>query len=331
MLKVALLGCGTMGKTHVQGYKKMDDVDVVAVCDIREEFAQFAADELNSKVYLDFDEMMANESFDMIDICLPTYMHHDYAIAAMKQGKAVFCEKPIALSLEDAKEMIDTAKEENVKFSVGHVLRFFPTYAKAAEKFTNDNLGQARLIRTVRNQGFPMWSWNDWFSDYSLSGGPYVDLMIHDLDWIVHSFGKVERVYARSHIGDKQDQSIAILRLENGAIVHAESSWAYPQGSPFKMSFEIVGTQGQLEYDNQLDASITLQTRPDDQFNQSSYSPDASLQEPYYAELRSFVDHVAYDAELFVTPSQAYESLKVALAAKKSAETQKAVIIEKEF
>lgn len=331
MLKVALLGCGTMGGTHSRAYKKMDDVEIVAVCDIREDFAKNIADVHGSKVYLDFDEMMENEDFDVLDLCLPTYLHHEYAIKAMRQSKHVFCEKPISLSLDDAREMIDVAKEEKVKFSVGHVVRFFPSYTQAAEHFVADDLGEARLIRTVRNQAFPMWSWDQWFSDYDRSGGPYVDLMIHDLDWIIHSFGSVKRVYARSHIGDKQDQSIAILKLDNGAIVHAEASWAYPQGSPFKMAYEIVGTKGQLEYDNQKDSSVMLQSIQEEQFTQAKSSPDFIYSEPYYAELRSFVDHVMHDKELVVTPEQAYESLKVALAAKKSAETNKPVVIEKEF
>lgn len=330
MLKVALLGCGTMGRTHSRAYNKMDDVDVVAVCDIREDFANTIGEALDAKVYLDFDEMMNSEEFDMIDICLPTYLHKEYAIKAMKQGKDVFCEKPIALTTSDARKMIDTAKEENVKFSVGHVLRFFPTYSAAAEKFNGNQLGSAKLIRTVRNQAFPMWSWNGWFSDYDLSGGPYVDLMIHDIDWIIHSFGSVQRVFAQSYIGDKQDQSIALLRLDNGAIVHAESSWAYPQGAPFKMAFEIVGTHGQLEYDNQKDASILLQKTVDEKFTQNTSSPDDYFDEPYYAELRSFINHIKYNDELVVTPEQAYESLKVVLALKESSETKKPVFIGKE-
>ena len=274
---------------------------------------------------------MKNEEIDMVDICLPTYLHHEYAIKAIKESKDVFCEKPIALDLKEAREIIDLAKTENVKLSVCHVLRFFPNYSHAVDHFTEDALGEAKLIRTVRNQAFPMWSWDQWFSDYDRSGGPYVDLMIHDLDWIIHNFGAVERVYARSIIGDKQDQSIAVLRLKNGAIVHAEASWAYPQGAPFKMAFEVVGTKGQLEYDNQKDASMGLQTIDEGVFVQKLSSPDANQEEPYYAELRNFINHVIYDEALVVTPEQAYESLKVALAAKKSSEENRPIDIEKEF
>lgn len=331
MLKIALLGCGTMGGTHSRAYKKMKDVKIVAVCDIRKEFADNIAKEHDANVYLDFDEMMEKEAFDVLDLCLPTYLHHEFAIKAMRQSKHVFCEKPIALNLEDARDMINVAKEENVKFSVGHVLRFFPSYTKAASHFVDGDLGEAKLIRTVRNQAFPMWSWDQWFSDYDRSGGPYVDLMIHDLDWIIHNFGSVKRVYARSHIGHQQDQSIAVLKLDNGAIVHAEASWAYPQGAAFKMAYEIVGTQGQLEYDNQKDSSVLLQNAEGGTFKESKSSPDFIYSEPYYAELRSFYDHVIHDKALIVTPEQAYQSLQVALAAKKSAETKSPVFIEKEF
>ena len=119
--------------------------------------------------------------------------------------------------------------------------------------------------------------------------------------------------------------------MKNGAIVHAEASWAYPQGAPFKMAFEVVGTKGQLEYDNQKDASMGLQTIDEGVFVQKLSSPDANQEEPYYAELRNFINHVIYDEALVVTPEQAYESLKVALAAKKSSEENRPIDIEKEF
>ena len=105
MVKVALLGCGMMGTTHANSYKNISNAKLVAVCDISKEKSDQIASINGSKAYLDFETMMQNEEFDILDVCLPTYMHKDYAVKAMEKGKNVFCEKPIALTVEDADEI----------------------------------------------------------------------------------------------------------------------------------------------------------------------------------------------------------------------------------
>ena len=129
----------------------------------------------------------------------------------MRAGKHVFCEKPVARTAEEAEDMIAVARECGVKFSVGHVLRFFPNYVDAASLCASGRLGTPRLIRTMRNQAFPAWSWEGWYQDYEKSGGPILDLVIHDLDWIMHSFGDVQRVYALSLGGTVPGQEHCML------------------------------------------------------------------------------------------------------------------------
>ena len=111
MKKVALIGAGTMGRTHCNAYLSIEDAKLVAVCDINEEKANMLCEKHGAKSYTDYETMISNEEFDILDICLPTYLHSKYAIDAMKRGKNVFCEKPIALTLEEAEEMTKTAKE----------------------------------------------------------------------------------------------------------------------------------------------------------------------------------------------------------------------------
>ena len=312
MVRIALIGCGTMGRTHCRAYAEITEALVLSD---------------STKRFTDFSALMEQGEFDVLDICLPTYLHKEYAVQAMRAGKHVFCEKPIALSNEDAQEMLNCARENHVKFSVGQVLRFFPMYRNAAQQVKSGRLGAPRLIRTIRNQAFPQWSWQGWYEDYSKSGGPIVDLAIHDIDWIVGNFGKVKRVYARALMGstERQDHCVITLRLANGGIAHVEASWAYPRGSVFHTAFEIVGTQAQIEYDSIANASIHCQTFENGVHADIYSSPVEGTLEPYCAELLAFVNSVSQNGPLEVTGEDAAETLRVALAALESAKTGRPV------
>ena len=330
MKKVALIGAGTMGRTHCNAYLSIEDAKLVAVCDINEEKANMLCEKHGAKSYTDYETMISNEEFDILDICLPTYLHSKYAIDAMKRGKNVFCEKPIALTLEEAEEMTKTAKEYGVKFSVGHVLRFFPQYKNAVSIVNDGKIGSPRLIRTTRNQAFPNWSWENWYADYSKSGGPILDLVIHDIDWIIASFGDIERVYASSFNGkvEKQEHCMCILRLKNGAVAHVEGSWAYPQGSVFRMTYEVIGTDGEIEYDSVKDSPILIQTNNDGVHKNEYLNPMYGNAEPYGAEIRAFVEAVDQNKDVVIKGEDAIKALKVCLACIKSSETGESVTID---
>ena len=328
MLKVALVGCGTMGKTHAQGYGTIPNAKVVAVCDIREEEGRKVADIFGAKYYQDYDRMLAEGDFDVVDLCIPTYMHKDFAIKAMELRKHVFCEKPIANTVEDAQIMIDKAQEMGVKFSVGHVVRFFPAYKKAIETIQEGRIGTPKLIRTTRNGAYPSWSWQDWYSNYEYSGGPLVDLVIHDLDWIIHHFGDVKRVYAKSLNGKikGQDHCLVTLRLNNGAIANVEGSWGYPQGAIFGSTFEVIGTQGQIEFDSRKSSPIQKQTNHGT-FSCSFENPLQPNEEPYTHELQVFINAIVENQAPLITGEQAKKALQVALAAIESSKTGQPVTL----
>lgn len=321
MVRVALLGCGTMGKTHAQCYRFLQDVKVVAVCDIRTEKAQEIASLLGCDAVFSFEALNLGYTYDVLDICLPTYLHAEYAIAAMNTAKHVFCEKPIALCLEDAERMIQTAKENAVVISIGHVLRFFPQYVQAVRTVEEGRLGTVRLIRTSRNQAFPPWSWEHWYQDTEKSGGPEIDLAIHDYDWILHNFGPVQRVYAKNLSRNGQMHSLAILRLANGTIAHVEASWALPKGIEFRTTFELIGTEGELCYDSSKDCPLKVQVS-DDEKNPISYdNPLNDGANPYCAELKAFFDAVQMGTKPPVSVEEAKQALRLSLAVLESAKT----------
>lgn len=325
MIKVAIVGCGTMGNVHAKGYVNIKNAKVVAVCDIRKEKGMAMSEFLDAKYYESYDEML-KEDVDIIDICLPTYMHKEFALKAMEVGKHVFCEKPIALSVEDAEEMLNKAKEKGVKLSVGHVVRFFPSYKNAVSLVKEGKIGTPKLIRTTRNGAYPGWSWENWYSHYELSGGPLLDLIIHDIDWIISNFGDVQRVFAKSFNGkvERQDHCLVTLTLKNGALAHVEGSWAYPDGAIFGSTFEIIGTTGQIESDSRSSSPIKKYTN-NGAFNMDLDSPLNYKDEPYTAELQEFINAVTEDREPLITGEAAIKAIKVSLAAIKSSKTAEAI------
>lgn len=327
MIKVALIGCGMMGNCHSNSYKSIEDAKVVAVCDLDYQKAEKIAKVHGARIYTDVEELYKNEKVDMIDLCLPTYLHCKFAVQAMQKKIHVFCEKPIATSVEEGMEMIKVAKEEGVKFSVGHVVRFFPAYESMIESIRAGKVGEPRLIRTTRNGSFPKWSWEKWYGNYHKSGGPLMDLAIHDFDWISHYYGEVERVYAKTLKGaaKEQDHCLVTLRLKNGLIAHVEASWGYPDGAVFGTTVEVVGTTGQIEYDSRKSSPVKKHSN-EGHYAASLYSPTNPNYEPYTREIKAFISAVIHNEEPVVKAEEALTAIKIALAAKESDCTGEAII-----
>ena len=139
MLKVALVGVGGISGAHIPAWESMDDAELVAICDIRPERMEKYTDKHR---YTDFDEMLENENVDILDICLPTFLHADFAVKAMEKGINVICEKPISLNREDVHRVYSTAKKNNVCFMVAQVLRFWPEYEVVKNIYDSGKYGK---------------------------------------------------------------------------------------------------------------------------------------------------------------------------------------------
>lgn len=324
MIRVGIIGAGLMGRVHAAAYTHIPDSVLTAVADIRPEAASALAALSGAAVYTDGHELIRSGKVDVVDVALPTYLHKEYVLAAAAAGKHVFCEKPLALSLPDAREMIAACDQAGVKFMVGHVVRFFPEYAKLRQLAKAGEVGTPKFARTSRGGAFPAHGWQNWFADPAKSGGPLVDLVIHDFDWLRWVFGPVARVFAKSLTGRQlpnMDYCLTTVRFASGALAHVEGSWAAPAGAPFLTAVEIGGTGGLMEYRSQQAVGLrkTVKT-PDHPI--ANAVPESPLQEdPYMLELRHFIHCVATGAQPLVTGQEALESLKVALAAAESART----------
>ena len=187
-MKVGVIGCGGMGTTHYLSLKVLSsqmDVEVVALADCREEFLQKAAAEFpEARTYTYGMELIERETLDAVHICLPSYLHTEHAVAAMKKGMNVLVEKPVCLTREEGELLLETQKETGVKVMVGQVVRAFDEYRYLKEVYDNKTLGKLKSIVMQRVSGNVRWGFEGWFHDEKKSGSVVLDLHIHDLDFL---------------------------------------------------------------------------------------------------------------------------------------------------
>ena len=251
-VKVALIGFGGIAKSHKKGYDILaaegEKVRLVAICDINpEQFKKLESGiNLGSEgklsiadihTYTDCDEMIANEEIDMVDICLPTYLHKEYAIRMLKAGKHVLCEKPMALCSEDCREMIRVAEECDRKLMVGMCLRFEPSYLYLKKCVDSGCFGKLKYIHMDRLSPLPRWSFEHWFRDTAKSGGCLVDMHIHDVDMARFLLGEPKAVSCMSYDDTVRWQVVNSRFYYNGVMVVVDGSWDEAPARGFSMGF----------------------------------------------------------------------------------------------
>lgn len=326
-MKVAIVGCGGLGNVHASCYAEMPGVTVVGVCDIAEEQVRPTAMRIGTTAYLSFHELLEQSGCDVVSIAVPGYLHKELAIEAAKYGKHVISEKPIALNLADAREMIEECRKNSVRLFVGHVVRYFPDYAQIKRQLVDGIIGRPGVAHMSRIGGHPG-NLRDWYYDEDKSGGVILDLMIHDIDFIRWAWGEVRSVYSQRVTSPEMDYATATLVFESGAVANLKAHWGYP--GPFSAAAELAGSGGIIRNDSSR--SVSLQIRKTEtrasggQFVEVPQSP--GYQSPYYLELLDFIDCIREGREPLVTAEDAYKALEIALAAVESARTGKSVIFD---
>lgn len=331
MLRVGVVGVGVMGTTHIAAWAKTPAqfAGCYALDRVR---AEVVAGQYGGKVYHDLDELIAD--VDVVDICTPSCFHHDMVLQAAAAGKQILCEKPLALSVADGREMVEACERAGVNLLVGHVVRFFPEYAQAKGIVERGEIGNVAVVRLTRASYQPMVMPDNWFLDPARSGGMMLDLMIHDFDYARWIAGDVESVFARSVRSRRPeapgDYAIAILRHKHGAISNVEGGWAYPPPL-FRTALEIAGDDGLIEHPagSSMPLSIHLQESGPVKTSEVAVPRSPVAESPYETEIKHFYDVLVGNVPTpRVTAADALEALKIALAARQSAQTGRPVRIE---
>jgi predicted dehydrogenase len=323
-MRVGLVGAGFMGGVHLNAYAGIPEVEVVGVADARVEAAVAGAKMVGARPYASYEELVAAQDVEVVDVCLPTAFHRDLALSAAGEGRHVILEKPIARTMEDAQKILGAFSGDGPRLFVGHVVRFFPEYVRIKEKIEAGDLGTVGVIRTSRRSPFLL-GWNDWYADWRVSGGVLLDLVIHDFDFLRWALGEVERVYARGMLGreyNRLDYVLVTLRFENGTIAHVEGHWGYP--GPFNYSIEVAGSSALVTVDSREPAPLEL---TGDTATPGEVPDLASGKSPYAKELEHFIHCIATGEEPIVQSQDACEALRIGLAATESVLTGEPVTL----
>ena len=245
MLKIGLVGVGGISGTHIPAWQAREDAEIVALCDVVSEKME-TYEGINK--YHDLNEMLEKESLDILDVCLPTYLHTEAILAGLKKGLHVICEKPTSMNKEDIKVIYDTAKENHVLFMPAHVLRFWPEYVALKEIYDSQRYGKLLNGYMCRLSFRPKWSWDNWMTDEKRSGLVPYDLHIHDLDFMVYLLGGPKDVVKHRMKRPDQDYLNVIYQYEDFFVV-AESSW-FAAETPFKAGYRFVFEEAVVLYED---------------------------------------------------------------------------------
>jgi len=326
MTSIAIVGAGTMGRTHAAYMPNVPAVRVAWIVDPDRDRAAALATPLGARVAGDIAEALADPALDLVLLTVPTPLHHALTLRAAAAGKHVFCEKPIALTLADARAMTAACARAGVRFMVGHVVRFFPEYARIGALLAQGAVGQVGVVRAARLNAYPHVG-RGWYGNFDWSGGPVLDMMIHDLDTLRWYFGEIARVYARGlSYGPYRasvDHALAIVRFANGVIAHVEASWAHAR---FRTSIEVAGSAGILRHASEETAALRLERTGPPEAQMGVGLPQAPLAaSPYQIEFQHFLDCLAAGTPPLTGGDEATRSLAAALATLESIRTGRPV------
>jgi predicted dehydrogenase len=337
MKKIGIIGLGFMGKMHLGVYGKHSKAKVVAFSDDRKEILSGKIDDIGgniegseetslnlkeTKPYKNPDDLINDSEVEVVDICLPTYLHHEYTIKAIKAGKHVFCEKPMAFSLDQADDMIKTAKESGKYFMVGQCIRFWPEYTVLKDIIDNNTLGKIKSLVCRRYSPRPAYSWENWLLNPGRSSGAALDLHIHDTDFLVYLFGKPQAVNSQA-IKDNSGLAHITTQYYYSNIEHcvAEGGWHFTDKYPFNMAFTAIFEKGEVEFDLSKDPAFRVYEEGKD-----PYTPDVPEGDGYSREIDYFLNCLENNIPLeIVTPESAKLSLEVIMAEKESVEKKRKI------
>ncbi len=302
MVNVGICGLGFMGMIHYLAYEKVRGAKVKAICEkiperltgdwraIKGNFGP-RGKKMNLKgisTYSDFDAMLADPDIDVVDICLPPSAHADATVRALQAGKHVICEKPIALSVADAKRMVKASEKSGKMLMIAHVLPFFAAYRFALKTINTKKYGRFLGGNFTRVISDPLWLKD--FYDPNGCGGPMIDLHIHDAHFIRLLCGMPKKV---SSIGRMRGEVAEYFNTQfffddPTLVVTATSGIINQQGRPFTNGYEIHLERATLLFESWTETPVTVLTG-DGRVQRPKFTPGQDETDDFAAELNEAV------------------------------------------
>ena len=328
-LLIGLIGAGNMGKGLAKGLKVADGARLVAVADVAEGAAQTAADELGEGIdaYTDPAELLAREDIGAVLVAVPNWLHAPTTISAAAAGKHVFCEKPMALNVVDARAMIDACEAAGVKLMIGQVLRYNSPFVRIIEQVRSGKFGEPCAMQVSRLGG--AWSGKyatTWRMEKDKVGGPLFEVSAHEIDFIRCILGEATSVYAAMNNfvnpdADYEDYAAVTINFEGGRSAtllagHCAYQTAYDGKIYCTEGTMLLSAQtGRLAYTIKGEEPVTV-----------PYSELGAGVEPgVQHEIREFVEAVIGDTEVPIPGIEGLRNTEIAEAAGISAAENRVV------
>jgi 1,5-anhydro-D-fructose reductase (1,5-anhydro-D-mannitol-forming) len=335
MVRVAIAGLGFMGRTHLAVYRRLENVQVTAVCDRAAEAFEpggQAAGNIDTgsgsldlggaQRFTDFASLLKAGGFDFVDLALPTPLHAEFAVRALEAGYHVFCEKPMALDGSSVDAMCAKVRETGRLFGIGLCLRFWPAYVEAKKLVDQGRYGRLRHLELNRYSSPPTWGRDNWYHKSELSGNAGLDLHIHDVDLMLWHAG-LPRSVRSTGVKEKDGgfSHISTVYQYPGLSATTEGGWELSKTFGFRMRALYVLERATIELDSSRSPLLTVY--PDDG---EKWSPELPAEDGYFHELKAFVEAVRTGVpSRVVTPEAAALAVKVCIEEIRSARENREV------
>lgn len=357
-VKVGIIGCGGIGQNkHMPSLSKIENVQIVAFCDLIEERAQMCKEKFGTPdafVCTDYKELLAIPDIEVVHVLTPNREHAQITVDALHAGKHVMCEKPMAKTAEGARQMVAAAKETGKKLAIGYQHRMKPQARYAKEYIETGALGEIYYANcyAIRRRGTP--NWGVFLDEEAQGGGPIIDIATHSLDLTLYLMNNYEpeMVVGKTHKslehpeagniwGDNgvsttalEEAACAFIRMKNGATIMLETSWALNTDEPIEEgSCVLCGSKAGLSLKNnnlrinKVELGRQVVTSVDCSAGGVAFYDGASMS-PADAEARAWIDAIVNDTEQIVKPEQACVVSEILEAIYVSSKTGKPVFFE---
>jgi predicted dehydrogenase len=355
-LKIGIIGCGGIANgKHLPSLKKLENVEMVAFCDIIEEKAKEAAEKYGSKgakIYTDYKELLKDMSIDVVHVLTPNKSHSFITVDALEAGKHVMCEKPMAKTTLEARKMVEAAKRTGKKLTIGYQNRQRADSDYLKKICENGELGDIYYAKAhaIRRRAVP--TWGVFLNEEEQGGGPLIDIGTHALDltlWLMDNY-KVKSVMGNIYhkLGSKkdaanawgswdpdkftvEDSAFGFITMENGATITLEASWALNSLDVGEAQTTLCGTEGGADMKDGLRIngekySKLYTTKPELNSDGVAFF-GGKAESDADKEARLWIDCIINDTEPVVKPEQAIIVTQILEAIYESAKSGKPVYL----
>ncbi len=354
--KIGIIGCGGIANgKHMPSLKRLNDVEMVAFCDIVVERAEEAKEKFgtpDAKVYKDYKELLADKTIDIVHVLTPNRSHSEISVAALNADKHVMCEKPMAINSKEAQAMLDAAKASGKKLTIGYQTRHTASSEYLKKACVRGDLGEIYYARAhaIRRRAVP--TWGVFLNEYEQGGGPLIDIGTHALDltlWCMDNYkpksvkGNVyKKLGKQKEAGNAwgdwnpdeftvEDSAFGFVTMEDGATIYLEASWALNTLDVNEAKTSLCGTKAGASTINGLQINTV-------EFNkQITITPDlgaggvafydGDTMPAEVIEARKWIDAIKNDTDPVVTPEQAFVVTQILEAIYESSKTGKEIIL----